>query len=72
VLMRDLNAFLNNKIVEGGEQAVALIALFAFPHLGEAITIFCALGWFNGAFVELCDCPKRIMPILWSGEQSAG
>lgn len=57
--MRQLNAFLNRKWLEGGLHAVGLVTLFTAPALGTVLTIFSALGFVNGVFVELCECPER-------------
>ena len=56
--MRFLNDFFNDKWAQGGVHAAGLIALFTAPYLGTALTILSVLGWVNGVFVELCDCPK--------------
>jgi len=58
--MRQISDFFNRKGVQGGVQAAGLITLFPVPYLGAPLTVLGALGWVNGVFVELCDCPKRV------------
>lgn len=58
-LMRELDAFLNNKAAQGGAVVLGLVAIFVNPVLGASLAIFSALGFVNNVFVELCDCPKH-------------
>jgi hypothetical protein len=55
--MRQLDAFLQNKFIQGGVNAAGLVTLFTLPAVGAALTVFSALGFINGIFVELCHCP---------------
>jgi hypothetical protein len=56
--MRQLDAFLQNKLVQGGVNAAGLVTLFTLPAVGVALTIFGALGFINSIFVDLCHCPQ--------------
>lgn len=52
-LMRQLHDFLDSKWTEGGE---IIADIFASALVGHFLLVFTAVGFINGAFVELCDC----------------
>lgn len=58
-LMRQLHAFLDKKIVQGGIAISGVASLFGTPAIGAALTIFAALGFINSVFIEMCNCPVR-------------
>lgn len=55
--MRQLDAFLKNKVTQGGITTLEVVAFFTSPALGGVLTLFCALGFINNVFVGLCNCP---------------
>ena len=55
-LLRQLDSFLKSKWTQGGMGAAGVVTIFAFTPIGNAISIFAALGLINNFFIELCDC----------------
>jgi hypothetical protein len=54
-VIRALHDFLRNKKIEG---TFAIIVFIPAPSLHPFLEIFCAVGFINNAFVELCDCDE--------------
>jgi hypothetical protein len=57
-VMRLLDDFLKNKLVQGGFVVVDIVTLGAALPVGIFLAIFGGLCWIDGCIVDLCDCPR--------------